>query len=140
MPMRRSTIKALETRRDEVITERKQSKMRTLGASNPHNNNKDKHRNTTRLTHDTVDKIFANGGVDNTGFEAGPSNTDEDESTRMSGAVGGVGAVAAAPPPRSSAKFKERKMAAQAAALHDRLMDRGGSSSDQHSTSTTSKM
>jgi hypothetical protein len=43
--MRRSTIKALETRRDEVITERKQqSKMRTLGASNPHNNNKDKHR------------------------------------------------------------------------------------------------
>ena len=43
--MRRSTIKALETRRDEVITERKQQgKMRTLGASNPHNNNKDKHR------------------------------------------------------------------------------------------------
>ena len=77
--MRRSTIKALETRRDEVITERKQQgKMRTLGASNPHNNNKDKHRNTTRLTHDTVDRIFANGGVDNTGFDAGPSNTDED--------------------------------------------------------------
>ena len=43
--MRRSTIKALETRRDEGITERKQqSKMRPLGASNPHNNNKDKHR------------------------------------------------------------------------------------------------
>ena len=35
-------------------------------------------RNTTRLTGDTVDRIFANGGVDNTGFDAGPSNTDED--------------------------------------------------------------
>ena len=31
-----------------VAQERKQSKMRTLGASNPHNNNKDKHRANTR--------------------------------------------------------------------------------------------
>ena len=41
--------------------------MQTLGASNPHNNNKDKHRQAARLTGDTVQQIFANGGVDNTG-------------------------------------------------------------------------
>ncbi len=32
------------------MQERKQSKMQTLGASNPHNNNKDKHRQAARLT------------------------------------------------------------------------------------------
>ena len=79
MPMRRETLKAIETARDNlmqvaifvmhccqksketvfmdfstkcsiliVAQERKQSKMRTLGASNPHNNNKDKHRENTR--------------------------------------------------------------------------------------------
>ena len=84
MPMRRETLKAIETARDNlmqvrllllissegatdhvlllsnnnfqffrfntliVAQERKQSKMRTLGASNPHNNNKDKHRANTR--------------------------------------------------------------------------------------------
>ena len=40
MPMRRETIKALEQRRDNVVHERKQSKMLTLGASNSQNNNK----------------------------------------------------------------------------------------------------
>jgi hypothetical protein len=44
MGMRRETLKALEQVRDHVVTERKQSKMQTLGASNPHNNNRDKHR------------------------------------------------------------------------------------------------
>ena len=44
MPMRRETLKALEQRRDNVVSERKHSKMLTLGASNPVNNNKDKHR------------------------------------------------------------------------------------------------
>lgn len=48
MPMRRETLKAIETARDNLMQERKQSKMRTLGASNPHNNNKDKHRANTR--------------------------------------------------------------------------------------------
>jgi len=67
LPMRRETLKALEHAKDNLISERKgQSKMQTLGASNPHNNNKDKHRGTTRLTEDTVEKVFLqNGGIDN---------------------------------------------------------------------------
>ena len=115
MPMRRETLKALEHRRDDVINERKQSKMQTLGASNPYNNNKDKHRSNTKITHDTVDRIFTNGGVDNSGFEGGPSNTDDD----LSSAAGGH--------PRSSLRFKDRG-------------DRLRSSSDRNSTSATSKM
>ena len=79
-------------------------------------------RNTTRITGDSVAGIFANGGVDNTGFDAGPSNTDEDS---VHGA--GVG--------RPGIKFRDPKAAA---ALQDRLA--AGSSSDQHSTSATSKM
>ena len=40
--------------------------MQTLGASNPHNNNNSKHRSNTRITGETVDKVFAaNGGLDN---------------------------------------------------------------------------
>ena len=40
--------------------------MQTLGASNPHNNNKEKHRNNTRITGDTVDRVFQpNGGIEN---------------------------------------------------------------------------
>ena len=48
------------------FSERKQSKMQTLGASNPHNNNNSKHRSNTRITGETVEKVFtANGGLDN---------------------------------------------------------------------------
>jgi hypothetical protein len=61
--MRRETLKALEQVRDNVVTERKQSKMQTLGASNPHNNNREKHRASKKVTSDTVDRIFANGLV-----------------------------------------------------------------------------
>lgn len=40
--------------------------MQTLGASNPHNNNKDKHRSGQRITGDTVDRVFTqNGGLEN---------------------------------------------------------------------------
>ena len=40
--------------------------MQTLGASNPHNNNKEKHRGAPRITGDTVDRVFTpNGGLDN---------------------------------------------------------------------------
>ena len=42
----------------EHVEERKQSKMQTLGASNPHNNNKDKHRQNAKITADTVGEIF----------------------------------------------------------------------------------
>ena len=68
--MRRETLKALEQRRDHVVSERKQSKMLTLGASNNMNNNKDKHRSAAKITGDTVDKIFAvaHSGVDNIAF------------------------------------------------------------------------
>merc|ERR1719339_559746 len=77
-PMRRETIKALEHARDNLISERKQSKMQTLGASNPHNNNKEKHRPGTRITGETVDRVFTpNGGLDNgmmQGFDGAPSS------------------------------------------------------------------
>jgi len=63
MGMRRETLKALEQVRDNVVTERKQSKMQTLGASNPLNNTRDKHRASKKVTSDTVDRIFANGMV-----------------------------------------------------------------------------
>lgn len=87
--MRRETLKALEQRRDHVVSERKQSKIITLGASNPINNNKDKHRSSAKVTGDTVDKIFAAAGVDNVAFDRGngSSNTDDEASstTRNSG-------------------------------------------------------
>jgi hypothetical protein len=86
--MRKETMKAFEHRREEVLQERQtkmqekqqsSSKMRTLGASNPHNNNKDRHRGAganTRVTGDTVGQIFgggggaqSNGGVDNLSYE-----------------------------------------------------------------------
>lgn len=57
--------------------------MRTLGASNPHNNNKDKHRANTRITGDTVERVFTPGnqGLDNQGFDGPSSNTDDEVST-----------------------------------------------------------
>ena len=59
LPLRRDTVKhALEHHLDNIERGRKQSKMQTLGASNPHNNNKEKHRTAARVTGDTVDKIF----------------------------------------------------------------------------------
>ena len=91
MPMRRETLKALEQRRDHVANERKQSKMLTLGASNPVNNNKDKHRSTAKITGDSaVKEIFAAGqGVDNVAYDRknDSSNTDDEASstTRNSG-------------------------------------------------------
>merc|ERR1712038_1191681 len=83
MPMRRETLKAIETARDNLMQERKQSKMRTLGASNPHNNNKDKHRANTRITGDTVERVFTPGtqGLDNQGFDGPSSNTNDEVST-----------------------------------------------------------
>eukprot|EP00091_Calanus_sinicus_P015950 TRINITY_DN3502_c0_g1_i1.p1 TRINITY_DN3502_c0_g1~~TRINITY_DN3502_c0_g1_i1.p1 ORF type:complete len:147 (-),score=24.26 TRINITY_DN3502_c0_g1_i1:479-919(-) len=63
LPMRRETLKAIEQARDNLISnlhnDRKGgSKMQTLGASNPHNNNKDKHRGNTRITGDTVERVL----------------------------------------------------------------------------------
>lgn len=83
LPMRRETMKAIEHARDQLISERKQSKMQTLGASNPYNNNKDKHRKNTRLDSDTVDRVFTpNGGLDNQAFDGpGSSNTDDEASS-----------------------------------------------------------
>ncbi len=137
MPMRRETLKALEQRRDHVVSERKQSKMQTLGASNPHNNNKDKHRGAPKITGDTVDKIFAAAGVgvDNGGFDrgAGSSNTDDEASstTRNSSAshaLHGQHGRHGQNPLRSSISWKDR----------DR--ERALISSDQLSSSATSKM
>merc|ERR1712083_595636 len=69
MPMRRETLKALEQRRDHVANERKQSKMLTLGASNPVNNNKDKHRTSAKITGESAVKIFSQAGVDNVAYD-----------------------------------------------------------------------
>merc|ERR1712117_588528 len=89
LPMRRETLKAIEVARDQLISnlhnERKGSKMQTLGASNPHNNNKEKHRNNTRITGDTIDQVFQpNGGIENPAFDVPSSNTDDESSTRNS--------------------------------------------------------
>ena len=61
MPMRRETMKTALEHHFEHVEERKQSKMQTLGASNPHNNNKDKHRQSAKVTGDTVEQIFSVG-------------------------------------------------------------------------------
>ena len=58
LPIRRETMKTALEHHFEHVEERKQSKMQTLGASNPHNNNKDKHRQSSKLTADTVGEIF----------------------------------------------------------------------------------
>jgi len=119
LPMRRETLKAIEVARDQLINnlhqERKGSKMQTLGASNPHNNNKEKHRNNTRITGDTIDQVFQpNGGIENPAFDVPSSNTD-DESSR-----------------HSTASTRLR---------HIPWKDRNVSSSDQGNTSSaTSKM
>merc|ERR1711902_294541 len=86
LPMRRETMKAIEVAREQLISnmqqERKGSKMQTLGASNPHNNNKEKHRNNTRITGDTIDQVFQpNGGIENPAFDVPSSNTDDESST-----------------------------------------------------------
>jgi len=114
--MGRETVKALEHARDNLISERKQSKMQTLGASNPHNNNKEKHRGAPRITGETVDRVFTpNGGIDNVGFDGAPSSNTDDES--------------------SSTTRNSKRMPAY------RIQDRGMSSSDQGNTSSaTSKM
>ena len=61
LPIRRETMKTALEHHFEHVEERKQSKMQTLGASNPHNNNKDKHRQNTKVTSDTVEQIFTVG-------------------------------------------------------------------------------
>merc|ERR1719150_1985216 len=121
LPMRRETLKAIEVARDNLISnlqnERKGgSKMQTLGASNPHNNNKEKHRTNTRITGDTVDRVFQpNGGVENPAFDAPSSNTDDDNS--------------------STARNSSNRL------HHIPWKERNASSSDQGNTSsTTSKM
>ena len=58
LPIRRETMKTALEHHFEHVEERKQSKMQTLGASNPHNNNKDKHRQNAKITADTVGEIF----------------------------------------------------------------------------------
>ena len=125
MPMRRETIKALEQRRDNVVHERKQSKMLTLGASNSQNNNKERHRTGAKITADTVDKIFADAGVDNGAFDRGngSSNTDDEASSTT----------------RASGRSRHEHVVP---GQQIRWKDRGAHllSSDQLSSSTTSKM
>ena len=145
LPLRRDTVKhALEHHLDNIERGRKQSKMQTLGASNPHNNNKEKHRTAARVTGDTVDKIFPSGsgggvgGQDNPAYEGGATalppmtaavplssgNTDDEASS----STHNTSSKSTARQRSSMMSWKERQAHA-AAAL-----------SDHHSTSTNSKM
>lgn len=85
IPMRRETIKALEVRRNTVMGEaRRKSTMRTLGANNEFNRNKNRHRNSTTVN-GNIEKIYAPAGLVNSktndGYEI---SSDDDASTRNS--------------------------------------------------------
>ena len=86
---------------------------------------KERHRTGAKITADTVDKIFADAGVDNGAFDRGngSSNTDDEASstTRASGRSNRHDVV-----PGTQIRWKDR-------GAH--LL-----SSDQLSSSTTSKM
>lgn len=83
IPMRRETIKALEVRRNTVMGEaRRRSTMRTLGANNEFNRNKNRHRNTATVIGNTVERIYspngsAAGAAPNEGYEM---SSDEERS------------------------------------------------------------
>lgn len=78
IPMRRETIKALEVRRNTVMGEaRRRSTMRTLGANNEFNRNKNRHRNGTAIS-GNIDQIYSPSVVKtNEGYEM---SSDEEKS------------------------------------------------------------
>jgi chitin synthase len=155
LPIRRETMKTALEHHFEHVEERKQSKMQTLGASNPHNNNKDKHRQNAKITADTVGEIFnvGPGGNDNPGFVdginpgglnavlggGGSSNTDDEASstTRNSSTKFSRSRESSHPhqQPTNSLMWKERRRE-----RHHDVMGGGANISDHNSTSTTSKM
>ncbi|XP_026324913.1 chitin synthase chs-2 isoform X3 [Hyposmocoma kahamanoa] len=87
MTLRRETLKALETRRNSVMAERRKSQMQTLGANNEYgvtgmlNNNHGAPRHRTSTANISVKDVFAepNGGQVNRAYET--SLGDEDENS-----------------------------------------------------------
>lgn len=78
IPMRRETIKALEVRRNTVMGEaRRRSTMRTLGANNEFNRNKNRHRNGAAIS-GNIEQIYSPSVVKtNEGYEM---SSDEEKS------------------------------------------------------------
>ncbi|XP_023936675.1 chitin synthase chs-2 isoform X2 [Bicyclus anynana] len=92
MTLRRETLKALETRRNSVMAERRKSQMQTLGANNEYgvtgklNNNHGlapRHRPSTANI--SVKDVFAepNGGMINRGYETSLGDDDDSNSMRL---------------------------------------------------------
>ncbi|XP_063358384.1 chitin synthase chs-2 isoform X2 [Cydia amplana] len=91
MTLRRETLKALETRRNSVMAERRKSQMQTLGANNEYgvtgmmNNNLVVPRHRTSTANISVKDVFAepNGGQVNRGYETTLGDEDESNSMRL---------------------------------------------------------
>nr|XP_034828802.1 chitin synthase chs-2 isoform X1 [Maniola hyperantus] len=92
MTLRRETLKALETRRNSVMAERRKSQMQTLGANNEYgvtgklnNNHPVPPRHRTSTANISVKDVFAepNGGMVNRGYETSLGDDDDSNSMRL---------------------------------------------------------
>ncbi|XP_041976394.1 chitin synthase chs-2 isoform X2 [Aricia agestis] len=92
MTLRRETLKALETRRNSVMAERRKSQMQTLGANNEYgvtgmlnNNHGVVPRHRTSTANISVKDVFAepNGGMVNRAYEASLGDEDDSNSMRL---------------------------------------------------------
>nr|AKR54211.1 chitin synthase 1 variant b [Helicoverpa armigera] len=92
MTLRRETLKALETRRNSVMAERRKSQMQTLGANNEYgvtgmlnNNHGVVPRHRTSTANISVEDVFGepNGGQVNRGYETTLGDEDDNNSMRL---------------------------------------------------------
>ncbi|CAH2104562.1 unnamed protein product [Euphydryas editha] len=92
MTLRRETLKALETRRNSVMAERRKSQMQTLGANNEYgvtgmlnNNHGVPPRHRTSTANISVKDVFGepNGGMVNRGYETSLGDEDDSNSIRL---------------------------------------------------------
>ncbi|XP_068620828.1 chitin synthase chs-2 isoform X2 [Battus philenor] len=92
MTLRRETLKALETRRNSVMAERRKSQMQTLGANNEYgvtgmlnNNHGLGPRHRTSTANISVKDVFAepNGGQVNRGYETSLGDDEDINSMRL---------------------------------------------------------
>ncbi|XP_045459045.1 chitin synthase chs-2 isoform X1 [Melitaea cinxia] len=92
MTLRRETLKALETRRNSVMAERRKSQMQTLGANNEYgvtgmlnNNHGVPPRHRTSTANISVKDVFGepNGGMVNRGYETSHGDEDDSNSIRL---------------------------------------------------------
>ncbi|NP_001245291.1 chitin synthase A [Bombyx mori] len=90
MTLRRETLKALETRRNSVMAERRKSQMQTLGANNEYGvtgmlNNNVGPRHRASNANISVKDVFSepNGGQINRAYEASLGDDDDSNSMRL---------------------------------------------------------